>query len=156
MESTGNILSPQEEEMSQRSRRGFLLSLIVPLTLAPTACSPSSPSQQAAEKFMEAYYVQLNVPGALPLTEGLAKEKLQGQIQLLQGAGGPDPAQDKPQISYKLINHNAEDPHTATFVYEVRTNQKEVGKRMVFVKVRHEAGDRWVITQFTENDASPK
>lgn len=141
--------------MSQRSRRNFLLSLIVPFTLAQASCQAPSPSQKAAEKFMDAYYVRLDVAAAVPLTADLAKEKLQGQVQLLQGAGGADPAQDKPQVTYKLINHNVDGPDTASYVYEVRTHVEELGKRMVFVKLRNEGGT-WIVTQFTENDAPPK
>lgn len=155
MNPSETILSQQEEEMSHRSRRGFLLSLIVPLTLAQTACQTPSVSQKAADKFMDTYYVQLNVPETLPLTADLAKEKIHGQIQLLQGAGGPDPAQDKPQISYKLIKQDAEDANTATYFYEVRADVEDLGKRMVFVKLRNMGGE-WFVTQFTENDAPPK
>jgi hypothetical protein len=150
-----NNPSQQEEDMSQRSRRGFLLSLIVPLTLAQASCQSHSPSQQAAEKFMDAYYVRLNVAEALPLTADLAKEKLQGQIQLLQEAGGPDAAQNKPQVNYRLISHNLSAPDEATCMFEVHSQVKDLGKRMVFLKLRNE-GNQWVITQFTENDAPPQ
>jgi hypothetical protein len=153
MDATENILT-QEEDMSQRSRRGFLLSLIVPLTLAQTACSSRSPSEQVADKFMDAYYVKFSVAEALPLSADLAKEKLQGQLQLLQGAGGSDPAQDKPQVSYKLINRGAGSADTATYVYEIHAQVQDLGKRMVFVKLRNEGG-QWLVTQFTENDAPP-
>lgn len=140
--------------MSQRTRRGFFLSLIVPLTLAQASCHPAAESQKIAEKFMDAYYVRLSVAEALPLTADLAKEKTEGQLKLLQEAGGPDATQDRPRVTYKLIDRMTAATDTATYIFEVRTHMEDVGKRMVFVKLRKE-GKNWVITQFSEEDAPP-
>ena len=139
--------------MSQRSRRGFLLSLIVPFTFTAAACAKPSPSQQMANQFIEAYYVQINLKSAEVLTSGLAKEKLDKQMQLVQGAGA-EPLSEKPRVTFALIKKDSDSADSATYVYEVRTHVEDVGKRMVFVKLRQESG-AWKVTQFTEDDAPP-
>jgi len=144
----------QEEDMSHRSRRGFLLSLIVPFTLAAPACSKESAAQKVADQFIEAYYVQLSVKDALPMTEGLAKEKLEGQLKLMVGDGGPDPSADKPRVTYSLVKHESPSADAAVFVYSVKTHMEDLGGRTVFVKLRHD-GNQWIITQFTEDDSPP-
>lgn len=149
-----NNQSPEEDPMSQRSRRGFFLSLIVPFTLTTVACSRPSPSQQVADQFMEAYYVRVSVKEATAFADGLAKEKLQGQLDLMAGDGGPDSAKNIPHVTLSLIDKQHPSADEATYVYEVRTSVEDVGKRTVFVKMRQEGG-KWVVTQFTEDDAPP-
>ena len=144
----------EEDPMSQRSRRGFLLSLIVPFTVSAAACSQPSPSQKVADQFMEAYYVRVSVKDASSYADGLAKEKLKGQLELLAGDGGPEPAKDIPRVTLNLIDKKNPSATEAIYVYEVRTHVQDVGKRMVFVKMRLEGG-KWLVTQFTEDDAPP-
>lgn len=143
----------EEQSMSQRSRRAFLLSLVVPLTLSASACTQPSQSQKAADQFVEAYYVQISVADAVKMATGLAKAKLDGQLKLLAGAG-PEPVADKPRVTFKLISSKSAEAGEATYVYEIHTHVQDVGKRMVFVKVRQENGN-WLVTQFTEDDAPP-
>lgn len=144
----------EEEAMSQRSRRGFLLSLIVPFALSANACARPSPSQKVADQFMEAYYVRLSVKDAVPFTEGLAKEKLKGQLELMTGDGGPATSQNKPRVTYSLTDQQHPSADVATYFYKVSTHMEDVGKRTVFIKLRRE-GNNWIITQFSEDDAPP-
>ena len=152
--SNENNIKQEEDPMSQRSRRGFLLSLIVPFTVTAAACSQPSPAQKVADQFMEAYYVRVSVKEASGFAEGLAMEKLKGQLELLAGDGGPEPAKDIPRVTLSLIDKKNPSADEATYVYEVRTHVQDVGKRMVFVKLRQEGG-KWLVTQFTEDDAPP-
>lgn len=145
---------PQEEEMSQRSRRGFLLSLIVPFTLSAQACSSESPAQKVADRFIEAYYVQLDVKEAVQFTEGLAKEKLEQQLKLMVGDGGPEPASGRPRVTYALTEKQHPTADSAIYVYSINTHMEDIGKRTVFVKLRRE-GNQWIITQYTEDDSPP-
>jgi len=152
------IIKTQDEEgsMSHRSRRGFLLSLVIPFTITAAAagCTKATESQKVADQFMDIYYVQISVKDALPLSSGLAKEKLNGQLQLMQGAG-PEPAADKPRVTWGLIASKTEEKATeATYVYKVDAHVEDVGKRLVYVKLRKEGG-KWLVTQFMEDDAPP-
>jgi len=153
---TKPIIPPEEEvPMSQRSRRAFLLSLMVPFTLsAAAACQKAPESQKIADKFIEYYYVQISVKDAVPLTSGLAKEKLQGQLQLMADAGPPDTGADKPRVDFSLVSKKNEDADTATYVYQVVAHVQDVGKRLVYVKLRKENG-QWRVTTFTEDDSPP-
>jgi hypothetical protein len=140
--------------MSQNSRRGFLLSLTVPLAISAAACTQAPDSQKVADRFMEFYYVQISVKDAVALSNGLAKEKLQGQLKLMEGVG-TEPSADKPKVTFSLVSHKADSEQEATYVYSVNTHVEELGKRLVYVKVRSEAGASWMVTQFTEQDALP-
>lgn len=137
--------------MGEYSRRAFLLSLTVPFAVSATACEKASPSQQLADQFMEAYYVQIDVQNALPFTEGLAKEKLAGQLKLMQGDGGSEPASGKPRVSLSLIDQKSPSEDSAIYVYQVKTHVQDVGNRNVFVKLRKDGG-KWLVSQFTEDD----
>lgn len=137
--------------MGEHTRRAFLLSLTVPFAISATACNKTSPAQQVADQFMEAYYVRIDVASAVPFTEGLAKEKLQGQLSLMQSDGGPESASGKPSVSLSLIDQKTPTPDSAIYVYKVKTGVKDLGDRNVFVKLR-QTGDKWLVSQFTEDD----
>ena len=142
----------EEENMSANSRRAFLLSLVIPFTVA--ACGPKNPSEQIAKQFMEAYYVKMDPKAAAAVSTGLAAEKLQHQLELLQGVA-PDPSRDKPQVDFRLASTPpAGAADEASYIYEVHSNAEDIGGRKVFVKMRQESG-KWTVSQFTEEFQGP-
>lgn len=151
-----NKIQPQdvskEDDMSAQSRRRFLMSLMVPLTLS--ACAKQAPSEQTAKKFMDAYYVQIDLKQAEQLSDGLAKEKLAKQVSLLDGTStgnSPGAGANAPSVTYGLVSQQSESPDEATYIFEVNPHVQDIGKRKVFVKVR-QTGGKWSVTQFTEED----
>ncbi|MFO1462763.1 MAG: hypothetical protein U1F66_03230 [bacterium] len=132
--------------MSANSRRRFLMSLMIPLTMG--ACAKAPESEQAAKAFMEAYYVKLDPKAAQGLSSGLAAEKLNHQVQLLQGVA-PDPASDKPKVEFRLASKGPAADNEASYIYEVHSNAEDIGGRKVFVKLRQDGG-KWSVSQFTE------
>ena len=140
-------ISQEEEFMSLSTRRRFFISLVLPFTMS--ACAKQPASEQVAKKFMEAYYVRIDLKGADQLSMGLAKEKLDHQIQLLDGQGLGKSA-DIPNVDINLVSTPSNTPDETTFIYQVIPHVADVGKRSVFVKLRKEDG-QWKVSQFIEN-----
>lgn len=133
--------------MSANSRRAFLMSLVIPFTMS--ACGPKNEAEQVAKKFMDAYYVQMDPKSAAEVSSGLAAEKLQQQLALLQGVP-PDTGKDKPQVDFRLTSTPASGAvDEASYIFEVHSNAQDIGGRKVFVKVRQDSG-KWKVSQFTE------
>ncbi len=139
--------------MSNHSRRSFFISLVVPLTITAAACSKNPESKQVAIQFMDDYYVQMNLKNLAPLTSGLAKEKIDQQLLLLEGTT-PEPPSGKPRVTYDLVSSKTDSPDEASYIFSVDVHIQDMGKRKVYIKVRNE-GSRWMITQFQEEDSEP-
>ena len=131
--------------MFENSRRDFLLGLMVPLTIG--ACAAKSESQDVARKFIDAYYVRINLADARTFAVDLASEKIQHQIELTSGLPPPASA-NAPQVEYRLVSEEPS-PGSAAYVFEVKPQVSDVGARKVFVKLREEGG-QWKVTQFSE------
>src|SRR5690606_39016511 len=80
-----------------------LLSLVL-IVAAVVGCSGSSNSPESvAERFMQAYYVQIDQAGALEFTDALAQERLQQELRAvtpLRRSGGVAAA--RPEVKYSL------------------------------------------------------
>lgn len=139
-------VSKEEDPMSANSRRRFIMSLMIPFTMA--ACAKQPASEQVARQFMEAYYVNFNPKGALEVSNGLAAEKLNHQVGLLDGVA-PDTGGDRPKVDYRLVTTGPAGDNDASYIYEVHSNAKDIGGRKVFVKMRLEGG-QWKVSQFSE------
>jgi len=136
----------EEDPMSANSRRRFLLSLMIPLTIG--ACAKPSESEKISKDFMEAYYVRLDPKAAQAMSSGLAEDKIKHQLELLQGVA-PDPSSDKPKVNYRLVSKDPANADEASYIYEVHSNAEDISGRKVFVKLR-EANGKWTVSQFTE------
>ncbi len=129
------------------SRRKFLMGLIIPFTM--TACSKGPASEQVVQQFMEDYYVKMDLKGAEALSMGLAKEKLDREIQLVGGQTLGSSAH-VPTVDIALKSKDFESAEEASYIYRVIPKVHDVGERMVYVKLRHEGG-QWKVSQFLEN-----
>jgi hypothetical protein len=112
------------------------------------ACAKQPASEQVAKQFMEAYYANFNPKAALEVSNGLAAEKLNHQIGLLEGVA-PDPSSDRPKVDYRLISSGPASDNEASYIYEVHSSAKDIGGRKVFVKMRQDGG-QWKVSQFSE------
>jgi len=138
--------------MALSTRRKFFLSLAVPLTMS--ACSKQPEPERVANKFMNAYYVQIDLKEAQQLSGGLAKEKISQQVALLDGTStgtAPGAGANAPSVTYKLISQQSPSPDEAIYIFEVDPHVQDIGHRKVFVKLRQETG-KWTVSQFTEED----
>ena len=89
------------------------------LALALVACHPDERTAQGiAERFVDQYYVQINLAGAKPLCAGLATKKLEEEERLTAGQA-IDESTHKPMIRYKLLDdekRNEQNPQNGNFV----------------------------------------
>lgn len=138
--------------MSLSSRRKFFLTLVLPLTMS--ACAKPSEAERVAQKFMDAYYVQIDLKAAEQLSSGPAQERLSHQVQLLDGTStgtSPGAAANAPSVTYKLVSQETPGAGESVYIFEVNPHVQAIGQRKVFVKMR-EAGGKWTVSQFTEQD----
>jgi hypothetical protein len=126
------------------------------VALAILGCSASDSPQGVADRFVQAYYVQIDQAQALEFTTGLARERLHQELQrvasLRQGSGF---AQARPQVSYTLTRTQAED-RQVLFVYDLTITPlqvKPILKKILLIMEQH--GGQWKVLNFTETDAHP-
>jgi hypothetical protein len=126
------------------------LILLVSLSLA--ACRPDEHTAQGiAERFVDEYYVQINLAAAKQLCAGLASQKLDEEQRLV--AGQPiDESTHKPTVRYKLI-HKKEEDDRPTFVFEgrIQVDRDDALVRKWIITTRRE-GDAWRVSNFEEFD----
>ncbi|MCB1213842.1 MAG: hypothetical protein KDK66_00045 [Deltaproteobacteria bacterium] len=128
------------------SRREFLKSLIIPVSLyATVACSPAQESQKVAQSFVQSYYVDIDLPKAKGFTVALASDKIQQQEQLMQGLA-PRSSADKPSVNFKLLSQE-ENQEEARYEYLIESSKETL---QVLVKVRPWEG-AWKVSMFSES-----
>lgn len=108
-----------------------------------------SPAQRAAASFVDTYYVRIDPKGALELSTGAAREKLQAELRRLADIGPVD-ADNRPQISAELLEHSVE-RNGAVFAYEIRSISDGVSQLTVNVYLAESDG-RWLVTDFRESE----
>jgi hypothetical protein len=122
------------------------------LGLTMLACQPDEHTAQGtAERFVDQYYVQINLKGVKPLCVGLAKKKLEEEERLVAGQE-IDESTRKPLIRYKLIDKK-EDGERPTFVFEgrIHVDGADSFTRKWIITTRRE-GDVWKVSNFEEFD----
>lgn len=126
--------------------------LILLLSLWLAACRPDEHTAQGiAERFVDQYYVQINLDAAKPLCAGLATQKLDEEQRLV--AGQPiDESTHKPTVRYKLLDKK-EEGDRPTFVFEgrIQVDRDDPVVRKWIITTRRE-GDVWRVSNFEEFD----
>jgi hypothetical protein len=126
--------------------------LLVALALT-TACTKPSESRAVADRFMERYYVQMNVAEAAELCGGAARARLEGELRALQGVA-PDAPADTPPITFTLTASTDPTPTQATYTYRVTAHTSDVGKPIVTLTLTDEGG-QWLVTTLGESEGPP-
>ena len=103
---------------SARGRRSAVVGVILVSFWAIT-CTSSDPARAGADRFVDSYYVEIDLPTARERAVGLARAKVDRQIQLLKGVEAPE-ENAKPRVNYRML----EEVHSTTserrgFVYEL-------------------------------------
>lgn len=131
-----------------QDRRKFLASLVVPF--AVVSCTQTSESEKIARDFIQSYYVQMDLNHVLPYTEGLARDRIKSQIDLL-GGQMPGAAAQIPTVDYKLLSQSSEGSEAMSYIFLITPKVSDIGKRKVYVKLRQD-GKNWKVSQYTEDD----
>lgn len=127
------------------ARRRFALAAF----LLCAACARSSTPEDVARRFIEEYYVRVDLGAARRIADGLASRKIDEQVALRQGQalGG---AVEGRNVAYHLVRRQ-QDGDRHSFMYEVRirpTGGGEFTRRSVVAVTP--AGGAWRVSNFTE------
>jgi hypothetical protein len=129
----------------------FALVLLVVLA----ACrAPAGTSRAAAESFLDAHYVRIELAQSRELTVDLARSKVDKEIALLSGVA-PEPQSAKPRIGYRLVHSREPAADEAMFVYEltIAPSGADPFKKEVMLTTRKVDGD-WKISNYSEKDVA--
>lgn len=126
--------------------------LVAALIASAAACTSDDPARAAAERFVDQYYVEIDLPGAREESTGLARAKVEKEIALLQGQA---PAEDavRPRIHYRFLEQQEPGRDRRGFVYEltISFDGGEQFQRRALVTVREDEGV-WRAVNFQELD----
>jgi hypothetical protein len=118
------------------------------LCVALLACSQPERSPHATAKaFVDRFFVESNQRAALPLTEGVARAKLEEELRLL----GDQPAStsaERPRVYYRQISEQTQDDGMAFYF---RLTVVVIGEQPIepelIVRVRPN-GDQWRVSNY--------
>jgi hypothetical protein len=137
--------------MDTRSRY-CLLMLTLGLLVFP-ACQPDPHSARGvAEGFLDAHYVEINLPAAKAYCTGLALSRVEEEIRLT--AGQPiDESTRKPQVYYRLLEERQRGEKGVSFLYEATITVEGAGqfKKKVLLTLR-QGDEGWRVANYSEFD----
>jgi hypothetical protein len=119
--------------------------------VAGAACRPDpSTARGTAERFLDAHYVAIDLNEALPYTSGLARQKVQKELELVRGVSIDDTTL-KPVVHYTLLEEHPDDADAAKFLYrgDIAVEGADALVRQWLVTVRREP-DGWRVTNYQE------
>jgi hypothetical protein len=109
-----------------------------------------------ADRFVQAYYVQIDQGQALELTIGLARERLRQELQQVAPLRrGSSLEQARPKVSYTLVRIQPEGQQVL-LVYDLTITPPQVKpilKRILIIT--EQLGEEWKVINFAETDANP-
>jgi hypothetical protein len=133
-------------------RAGIVTALFIAAALL--GCSRNHSAQGVAEKFMQAYYVQIDQAQAMEFTTGLARERLRQELQQVAPLRrGGSLEQARPKMSYALARSQPEG-HQVLLVYDLTISPPHVPpmlKKILIITER--LGEQWKVINFAETDA---
>jgi hypothetical protein len=134
--------------------RGWIGGAIL-MALVFGGCSRDNTPKGVADRFVQAYYVQIDQAQALEFTTALARERLQRELQLVGPIRqGGSVEQARPQVAYNLV-HTQPEGRQVLFVYDLTITPMHVSPmlRKVLIITDQFAG-QWKVINFTETDAT--
>lgn len=134
-------------------RAGAVRCLVVVLHMVGVfagCASPADTPRGTAERFLDAHYVEINLPVARSYTSGLAREKIDDEARLTRGQV-IDAGTRMPRVHYRLVEERPRDDAVVSFVYdaEFRVDGAETVHRKLQLTVRHDGTD-WRVTNYQE------
>jgi hypothetical protein len=129
--------------------------LALALACAPLGCRPdASTARGTAERFLDAHYVHIDLPAALPFTSGLARAKVEEEIRLVSGQE-IDATTRKPTVYYRLLEEHPDGDRAVSYLYrgDIRIEDADALERRWLVTVRSEDGT-WRVTNYQEYEGA--
>ena len=117
------------------------------LGAAWVACAqPTSSPQATAQAFVDRFFVESNQRAALPLTEGVARAKLEEELRLLDGQAAN--SDERPRVYYRQVSEQRQDDGMAFYF---RLTVVVIGDQPIepelIVRVR-QRGDQWRVSNY--------
>ena len=118
--------------------------------LAAACTSDPQSSRGVAERFLDAHYVQIDLPAAEALTVGVAKRKLADERRLVSGQA-IDEGTRKPTVYYALVEERPDGEAGSHFVYRATftVDGADEFDRRILLSLRRET-DGWRVANFEE------
>jgi len=126
------------------ARRAYALLLYVGFV---GCAQPTSSPQSTAQAFVDRFFVESNQRAALPLTEGVARAKLEEELRLL-GDQPSSTTDERPRVYYRQVSEQAQDDGMAFYF---RLTVVVIGDQPIepelIVRVRP-SGDQWRVSNY--------
>jgi hypothetical protein len=132
----------------------IVISLVIAFAVA--SCARQNSPESTGDRFVEAYYVQIDQAQAAEFAAGLARERLQAELQKVMQLRRHDTlAQARPQVSYALARAQPEGRQVLlTYDLTIRPSQVAPILKKILL-IMEPVGEQWKVVNFTEADAHP-
>ncbi len=134
-----------------RTPRTFATIGLVLALATSGACRPDpSTSRGTAESFLDAHYVAIDLHAALPFTSGVARKKVEQELELVKGVP-IDASTMKPIVRYALLEEQADADGGVKYLYhgKITVENADGLERRWLVTVRREP-DGFRVTNYQE------
>ena len=137
--------------MMHAARRSKLVLLAAVLAAVPACHAPSGTPRAAAEGFLDAHYVRIDLEAARPFCVGLALDKLEKEIALLKD-NAEAAAIERPRVTYSL-EQGKDGEASAQYAYDLVVHPGGVDPfhKLIVVSLRSENGE-WRVSNYSESD----
>jgi hypothetical protein len=127
----------------------FIAILSVVALVVAAGCHPANSARGVVDRFIDEYYVAINLKGAVPLCTGLALDKIHHEMELTAGQK-IDAGTRKPTVHYKLKAQRDGQDHTE-FLFRATIDVPEGGsfERNWMITARKDA-QTWKVSNFGE------
>ena len=132
----------------ERTTAALTFALVAAAASVGCRADPST-ARGTAERFLDAHYVEIDLEAALPYTSGVAKHKVEQEMELVKGVPIDDTTH-KPIVRYSLVEERP-DADGTKFLYHGRilVDGGEGFDRRWLVTVRRES-DGYRVTNYQE------
>lgn len=115
--------------------------------VALAGCAPKTP-EKVADRFVDLYFVEIDQKRALGLASGLAKSKLEEELNLVETVRQTQSAdQAKPSVFYSRRDAQVQGEH-ARLSYDITIKQgRDETQRHALISVE-QTGGRWTVGNF--------
>jgi hypothetical protein len=133
------------------ARRSKLVLWVAALALVAACRAPSGSPRAAAEAFLDAHYVRIDLEAARPFCVGLALDKLEKEIALLAN-NAEAAAVERPRVTYSL-EQGDDTAERAQYAYDlvVHPSGMDAFHKLVVLSLRKENGE-WRVSNYSESD----
>ncbi len=127
------------------------------------ACQPVPSAQQAAEHFLDAHYVRMDLVRSHSLASGVAQSKIEREIDLVASLQHPNivtefSGEEKPPLPH--VHYSLESVRDGegmkTFQYSLRIQAQGAAtalQKEVLLTLREDESGNWGVTNFSDSDA---